>query len=382
MREISIYIHFPYCELKCPYCDFNSHVNTDFKEDLHIKSWKNELDFFFRQISQTHLLRSVFFGGGTPSLMKSKSVFEILEYIKKSPYLEVKNPEITLEANPSSAEYRKFKEFKEAGINRLSIGVQSLNKQDLKFLGRKHDENEAKNAILMAREVFENYSFDLIYHLPNQTLEKWQEELEYAVKKYASFHISAYTLTIEKGTKFFKMHEDGIFQLPKQEDEFYDLTNEILLKNSFTRYEISNYAKVGFEALHNLSYWQSIDYIGIGAGAHGRITKNGKRFATQNFSAPEKYLNQALNEGNALQSFEELSKEDIIKETLIMNLRCIAGLDLGFFEAKYGFDLLSCLPQKHLDLMQENGLLEVYKSHIKLTRKGLNVANAIVQKLT
>jgi putative oxygen-independent coproporphyrinogen III oxidase len=381
MEELAIYIHFPYCELKCPYCDFNSHVESNLKEKEHLKAWQSEIDFFLSKINKSFALGSIFFGGGTPSLMQSETVYNILNYIKNHSQILWQNPEITLEANPSSCEYNKFKHFKEAGVNRLSIGVQSFNDANLKFLGRKHSAQEAKEALSMAREIFQNYSLDLIYCLPNQTLESWESELEFAIKNYALGHVSAYTLTIEKGTKFFKMHSEGGFVLPEIEDEFYELTNSIFEKNAFHKYEISNYAKEGFECKHNIAYWQSIDYIGLGAGAHGRLTIDGMRFATQNFANPDKYLNSVSSSENALQKFEALSKEDIIKETLIMNLRYKDGINLDNFEKKYGFKIMENLPKKHIDAMLENNLLELSKSNLHLTKGGLSVANAIVSKL-
>jgi putative oxygen-independent coproporphyrinogen III oxidase len=381
MEEISIYIHFPYCESKCPYCDFNSHTNTNLQEKEHIKAFKNEIDFFNQKIETNYIVRSIFFGGGTPSLMSPSTVFEIIEYIKQNKHLNVKNTEITLEANPSSSEYQKFKNFKDAGVNRLSIGVQSFKANHLKFLGRRHNEEEAKNALLYAKEIFQNYSFDLIYCLPNQSLEEWATDLENAIQNYASTHISAYTLTIEKGTKFFKMHKDGEFSLPSNEDEFYLITNQILTKYGFNRYEISNYAKTNYECRHNLSYWEGVDYIGIGAGAHGRITINNKRYATQNFANPQKYLSSANNQKNALQVFKPLSKNDIIQESLVMNLRSFKGLNLEKFKLKHGFDILPLVNQKNLQIMQNENLLYLTDNAVFLTEKGMNLANSIAVKL-
>lgn len=381
MEEIAIYIHFPYCELKCPYCDFNSHTYTTLHEQEHLKAFKNEIDFFTKKIQKDYKLRSIFFGGGTPSLMKPSTVFEIIQYIKQNRQFHFKDTEITLEANPSSSEYNKFKEFKNAGINRLSIGIQSLKSNHLQFLGRKHSKEEAENALLCAKEIFKNYSFDLIYCLPNQTLEEWEESLEEAINKYANNHISAYTLTIEKGTKFFKMHQNQEFILPSNEDEFYFKTNSILKKYGFNRYEVSNYSKPSYQCKHNLAYWEGIDYIGIGAGAHGRITIKGERYATQNFSQPSKYLSYALNQGSALQTFEKLSQEDIITESLIMNLRSFKGLNLTKFEKKYGFNLLTKLNQENFYKMEQQNLIHLNQNTLFLTEKGMNLINSIALKL-
>ena len=379
--EILIYIHYPYCELKCPYCDFNSHVADDKKESSHLDAYKLELDFFLQKINKVHSVRSIFFGGGTPSLMHPDTVFEILEYIKKHPLLKWCMPEITLEANPSSSEYSKFKDFKSAGINRLSIGVQSFNEKNLKFLGRKHNTAEAKNAIKMASDIFDEYSFDLIYCLPNQSLHEWQNELEFALEKYAKNHISAYTLTIEKGTPFFNMHAKNLFSLPPNEDDFYDLTNSLLAKHGFERYEISNYAKDQKHSLHNLGYWQSVDYMGIGAGAHGRITIDNKRFITQNFANPGKYLNSVFENNNALQVWQEMKSEDIIKETLLMNLRTAKGIDLHYFYQKYNFDLLNVINKKYLDELTQNGIIRLTNQNLAVEQKYLGILNSIILKL-
>ena len=383
MQPLSIYIHFPYCELKCPYCDFNSHVAKDFKEKELVECYLREIDFFLQKMGPSkNLLKSVFFGGGTPSLMQPESVFQVLEYIKNHELIEWKNVEVTLEANPSSAEYSKFEKFKKAGVNRLSLGVQSLNPQDLKFLGRKHGVEEAKQALLMAKEIFNEFSFDLIYCLPGQTLKIWEKELSFALENYAKNHISAYTLTIEKGTPFFKQHLERQFILPKNEDEFYFLTNSILESYDFKSYEISNYAKPGKECLHNLSYWQSVDYLGIGPGAHGRITTGRERFATQNYANPEKYIESVAKNGNAMQVFAKLLQDEIIKETLIMNLRVVQGINLLEFKAKYGFDILDFLNKKHLNSLEENGLLECSPQSLKLTKAGIPLLNSIILKLS
>lgn len=383
MQPLSIYIHFPYCELKCPYCDFNSHVAKDFKEKELVECYLREIDFFLQKMGPgKNLLKSVFFGGGTPSLMQPESVLQVLEYIKNHKLIEWKNVEVTLEANPSSAEYSKFEKFKKAGVNRLSLGVQSLNPQDLKFLGRKHGVEEAKQALLMAKEIFTEFSFDLIYCLPGQTLKTWEEELIFALENYAKNHISAYTLTIEKGTPFFKQHLEKQFILPKNEDEFYFLTNSILESYGFRSYEISNYAKPGKECLHNLSYWQSVDYLGIGPGAHGRITAGCERFATQNYANPGKYIEFIAKNGNALQVFERLAQNEIVKETLIMNLRVLQGINLLEFKVKYGFDILDSLSQKYLNSLQENGLLECSPQSLKLTKAGIPLLNSIILKLS
>jgi oxygen-independent coproporphyrinogen-3 oxidase len=383
MEEISIYIHFPYCELKCPYCDFNSHVASDFKEKELLECYKKELDFFFSEISGKRKLRSIFFGGGTPSLMNAETVFEIINYIKSISKLVLRETlEVTLEANPSSSEMGKFLLFKEAGINRLSIGIQSLNPSDLQFLGRKHSANEAIKTLEIATKAFNEFSFDLIYCLPGQTLEKWKNELEFAIKNFAKNHISLYTLTIEKGTPFYKMHSEKKFLLPKNEEDFYFLTNETTEKFNLNRYEISNYAKTGSESKHNLSYWQTIDYLGIGPGAHGRFkTIHGNRVATYNFASPEKYIESVLRSGNALQTKDIITENEQIKEILLMNLRTKSGINLNDIKTRLDIDITEKLSKKTLLSLENSGLIEISDTYLRLTDQGLSLANAITSKL-
>lgn len=382
MEPISIYIHFPYCQSKCPYCDFNSHVTNNFYEKELLECYKKEIDFFLLKIGETRILRSIFFGGGTPSLMNPETIQEIINYIFSKPELQRENVEITLEANPSSSEYAKFENFKKSGINRLSIGVQSLVPRHLEFLERKHSGSQAVKALEMAKSIFQEFSFDLIYCLPGQTLRNWIKELSFAVENYAKNHISAYTLTIEKGTPFYKMYREGKFNLPPQEENFYFTTNKILKSYGLERYEISNYAKKGSECHHNLSYWQTIDYLGIGPGAHGRITTNGKRFESCNFALPSKYISLVNMQGNALQKYVSLTEEDIIKEALIMNLRTTQGININMLQRRFGINLYKALSEKKLIKMQEEGLLNFSASCICLTSNGLNVAFAIASALS
>ncbi len=275
-EKLSFYIHYPFCKSKCPYCDFNSHISSNIDLGAFLKAYFNEIEFFAKN-AKNRQISTIFFGGGTPSLMPTYFVDEILRKISK--HFQIENHcEITLEANPTSFESAKFQEFKKAGINRLSIGIQALNDEDLKFLGREHSSKEAMQTIENARKIFDNFSFDLIYARPKQNLQNWQKELELALS-FDTKHLSLYQLTIEKGTPFFKDFRDKKFEMPSENlsAEFYETTNEIMAQNGFLHYEISNYCKKNFECKHNLIYWRGLDYAGVGAGAHSRIYFDDKK---------------------------------------------------------------------------------------------------------
>lgn len=286
MPELAVYIHWPFCLSKCPYCDFNSHV----REKIEQNRWKNallrELEYMHSHM-QDYTVTSIFFGGGTPSLMPPDNTHALIERTRQL-WQVADNVEITLEANPTSVEAEKLTHFKEAGINRVSMGVQSLRDSELKFLGRGHSAKEAIGAIEILRKNFDRYSFDLIYARPNQTLNDWDAELSEALA-LAGGHLSLYQLTIEENTAFHHAYAKGGFTLPDEElsEALYRLTEEKMLASSLIPYEISNYALTGQESRHNLSYWRGDSYIGVGAGAHGRISVDGKRIATQTLKSPE-----------------------------------------------------------------------------------------------
>ena len=368
-------MHFPYCEKKCPYCDFNSHVAEKIEHDAFLKAYKIDFDYFISKLdfSKKRTLESIFFGGGTPSLMKPSVAGGVVEHIKQRCVefgIEIaKNLEISLEANPSSFEIAKFIDFKNAGINRVSVGVQAFIEEDLKALGRVHNRNQAIDAIKHAKEIFPRFSFDLIYARQNQTLANWENELNFALKEFSPSHVSLYTLTIEKGTQFFKLHQNGSLILPENQDEFYDLTNQICENFGLLRYEVSNYAKQENDCRHNVLYWTGREYIGIGPGAHGRIdTKNG-RVATMNFNAPEKYLNGIAKNENAVQIFETLKPEDLALEVIAMGLRTMHG-----FEIKKAKNLIDF--QKVENLCNE-GILKTKNGFLRPTKKGLNFCDGV-----
>ena len=373
--KIGVYIHFPYCEKKCPYCDFNSHVTKKIEHERFLEAYKKDFDHHFSQILKKPSLESIFFGGGTPSLMEPFVVEGIIAYIKRR-FLENGNEispnfEVTLETNPSSFEIGKFRDFKNAGVNRISIGVQSFVESDLKKLGRVHDKTQAIQAILHASEIFNRLSFDLIYARENQKIQDWRDELNFALTTFNPNHISLYSLTIEKGTEFFKMQSDGTLSIPKNQEEFYDTTNEICANFGLNRYEISNYAKHNHECKHNILYWQMGQYIGIGAGAHGRIdTKNG-RLATMNFNAPEKYLLSIEKNGNALQTNEVLDSKTIAMEQITTGLRTIYGFEIHGLERFLALEKVKILEQEGLVIQTQNRIIP--------TQKGLSLCDGIAK---
>ncbi|MBP9792051.1 MAG: coproporphyrinogen III oxidase [Rickettsiales bacterium] len=379
-NNLSIYIHWPFCKKKCPYCDFNSHVNkTELDEDLWISAYHQSIDKF-KHILQNKKIYSIFFGGGTPSLMPTRIVDELLKHIDQ--ISSISNCEITLEANPTSFEKAKFKELKNIGINRLSIGIQSFNDKNLRFLGRQHSAKEAEETIIEAEKIFNNYSIDLIYSLPNQTAEIWKQELEYALK-FAKHHISMYQLTIEKGTKFFSLFRDKKFTLPpeKVSHKLYTLTSSIAKQHGFTHYEISNFAKAHKESQHNLAYWKYQEYLGIGPGAHSRIKIGNKYNAFYMIHSPEKWLSTTTTGQSNIQENAVLSIEEIAHESLLMGLRLKEGINLKDFQYRFDANLLDFLDKDQIELLINKKLMTHFNDRIYLKEKGRILINHILKQL-
>ena len=275
-----VYIHWPFCAAKCPYCDFNSHVrHQPVDQERFAAAFTREMATI-RERTGPREVTSIFLGGGTPSLMKPQTVAAVLDAVAKN-WTVPGGIEVTLEANPSSVEATRFRGYREAGVNRVSLGVQALNDADLRFLGRLHDVDQALGAIRLARETFPRLSFDLIYARPGQTLEAWQRELERAIG-HAADHLSLYQLTIEEGTRFHALYSAGKFEMPDPDisADLYQLTQEVTASHGLPAYEISNHAIPGAESRHNLVYWRYGEYGGIGPGAHGRFVENGRRTVT------------------------------------------------------------------------------------------------------
>lgn len=381
-QGFGIYVHWPFCKAKCPYCDFNSHVSEKIDHEQWWKAFEKALDYYHPHV-KNKTVTSVFFGGGTPSLMEPKTVENILNKIQKD-YACSADMEVTLEANPTSVEAEKFKNFAKAGVNRVSIGVQSFNEKDLKFLGREHTVDEATKAINLARENFERFSFDLIYARPEQTLKQWEDELTKALE-FAVGHISLYQLTIEQGTAFYTRYNRGEFKLPEDNlaSDFYDLTKGILEDRGLYNYEVSNYAKKGHESRHNLTYWRYGDYLGVGAGAHGRFLSglDGEKYATVEYRAPQIWLENTLNNGSAIKSMEILDKTTQVLESLIMGLRLDEGVFYKNIEKIIDSQLFDFIDKNKVKPLETEGLLDSSEERIRLTFEGRKRLNSILSHL-
>jgi putative oxygen-independent coproporphyrinogen III oxidase len=373
-----VYIHWPFCAAKCPYCDFNSHVrHQPVDQERFAAAFDREMATM-RERSGPRTVTSIFLGGGTPSLMKPETVAAVLDSVAK--YWTVPDGiEVTLEANPSSVEAERFRGYRAAGVNRVSLGVQALNDADLRFLGRLHDVEQALGAIRLARETFPRLSFDLIYARPGQTLDAWQAELEQAIG-YAVDHLSLYQLTIEEGTRFFTLHQAGKFVMPEPElsADLYRLTQEVTAAHGLPAYEISNHAKPGAESRHNLVYWRYGEYVGIGPGAHGRFIEHGRRTVTFTERLPERWLDLVELKGHGVIGGEVLTRSEEADEYLLMGLRLTEGIDLARYEALAGRPLSS----RRISTLQDEGVVApVGNSHLRATPAGMIVLDAVVADL-
>lgn len=327
-----VYIHWPFCAQKCPYCDFNSHVRFGgWDEPRFLAAYKRELDHV-ASLTGPRTVSSIFFGGGTPSLMQAGTVGAILDHIAGHWSIDPK-AEVTLEANPGSVEAQRFQGYRDAGVNRVSIGVQSLRDADLKRLGRIHSVDEAKAAIGIAARTFERFSFDLIYARPGQTVAQWREELKEALT-IAGDHLSLYQLTIEPDTPFFDLYRRGKLVVPEDEaaSDLYEATQELTDARGLAAYEVSNHARPGEESRHNLLYWRYGEYAGVGPGAHGRLISNGQRYATSTERSPEVWAASVEQRGHGFASMEALTDHEAADEMLLMGLRLNEGLDLERLE--------------------------------------------------
>jgi putative oxygen-independent coproporphyrinogen III oxidase len=379
--NFGLYIHWPFCLSKCPYCDFNSHVS----EFVDHNRWQNallrELNFLSKNLIGKKL-RSIFFGGGTPSLMDPNTVFSIIQTARKlwptNEYVE-----ITLEANPSSVEWQTFELFKDAGVNRISLGIQALDDKSLAFLGREHSKYDAINALEAAHKSFDRVSFDLIYARPEQSLKNWMTELDHALA-LAGEHISVYQLTIEKGTAFYPMHKRGDFTMPSNDlsGALYEATMDKLNSAGLHNYEISNHAKPGSECRHNLIYWRAEDYLGIGAGAHSRITDAcGKRWAMRTHTAPSTWLKKTEKNQHALVEKTILTWVEQFTETLVMGLRLKEGILIKKLEALAGIDIEEVFDKKNMELLTAEGYVKSDGVTLKATRSGRQRLDGIIKSL-
>ncbi|MBR7158191.1 MAG: radical SAM family heme chaperone HemW [Alphaproteobacteria bacterium] len=358
---LGIYLHWGFCASKCPYCDFVSQkLPSDLDFSLWLTEYKKALDFFV-PFTANHEVTSVFFGGGTPSLLPPSFVGEILDYIRKR-FNFSSVTEITLEANPSSSESKKFADLKSAGINRLSLGVQSFSDASLKFLGRIHSREEAITALKNALNIFTNVSFDLIYALPNQEISQWRQELSEALS-YKSPHLSLYQLTIEPECAFARQN----ISLPDEDTAaaLYETAGEMTEKAGIPAYEVSNYARPGYESVHNLAYWRYHDYLGIGPSAHGRLSINGQKHALCQHSDPFFWLK--ATDKNAEDII--LTPAEVIEEVSLMGLRTTEGISEKL------------LPSKHLQTLLSDGLLMRKGNRICATKNGILLLNKVLSRL-
>lgn len=375
-----VYVHWPFCASKCPYCDFNSHVrHGGVDQQGYLAAYLQELRFT-RELIGPRQVSSIFFGGGTPSLMHPSTVAAILGEIAKSWSL-ADDVEITLEANPSSVEADRFNAYREAGVNRVSLGVQALNDADLAALGRLHSVAEARRAIEIAATTFERHTFDLIYARPGQKPADWESELAQALA-LGTRHLSLYQLTIEEGTPFAELYNKGRLRIPHAHlaDDLFRLTRELTAAAGLPAYETSNHARVGDESRHNLLYWRYGEYAGIGAGAHGRLIVNGDRIATSTERMPEKWLAQVLSQGHGLIERETLSRSEQADELLMMSLRLREGLDLDRLAEIGGVQPGS----EALKQLAADGLVELdaAANRLRTTDAGSFVLNEIVLQLS
>ena len=372
-----IYIHWPFCAAKCPYCDFNSHVRTSVDQSRWLSAIRLELkNNAIRTKGRT--VNTIFFGGGTPSLMEPETVAGIIKEIAKLWVLAL-DIEISLEANPTSVEAQKFSNFRKAGINRISMGIQSLRNDDLKALGRMHSVNEARKAFDIAKDNFKRVSFDLIYARQGQSKFNWENELKEA-SSMAVDHLSLYQLTIEDGTRFGDLYERGSLKgMPNDSlaADMYDITQEVTLQNDMPAYEISNHAIEGAESRHNLIYWRYGDYIGVGPGAHGRISENGNKIATTTIENPENWLRGVELNGTSTIDDEVINHIDQASEYLMMSLRLIEGVDMERYKKISGV----ALDNKLIDKNIENGLIKVINNNLIATQRGRIILNTLIKDL-
>ncbi|MBX9945316.1 MAG: radical SAM family heme chaperone HemW [Reyranella sp.] len=383
-QPLGVYVHWPFCKSKCPYCDFNSHVREGVEQGRWRAALLKELEYAAREAPGRHV-ETIFFGGGTPSLMDPGTVAAVIARIRTL-WDSAPDMEITLEANPTSVEAGRFAALAQAGVNRVSLGVQALDEASLRFLGREHSTDEALAALETARRHFARYSFDLIYARPGQTLAAWADELDRALALTGE-HLSLYQLTIERGTRFFTDHARGAFVLPDEDTAatMFELTQTRLAAAGLPAYEISNHARPGAACRHNLIYWRYQDYVGIGPGAHGRFAEAtaqgpGKR-ATRRASGPEAWLDAVERAGHGTAESSVVAGQDLVEEALMMGLRLADGIDRATFASVTGADPVAALGEARLAPLVAAGFLEVGPDRLGATPAGRQRLNALLERL-
>jgi oxygen-independent coproporphyrinogen-3 oxidase len=376
--QFAVYVHWPFCLSKCPYCDFNSHVrHGGVDEARFVRAFEAEIAATAARLPD-RTVSTIFFGGGTPSLMQPTSVQAILDCIGKH-WSVARDVEVSLEANPTSVEATRFRGYRAAGVNRVSLGVQALDDTALKELGRLHTAREALDAVAVARSIFDRYSFDLIYARPRQTLDAWRAELKRAIAQAAE-HLSLYQLTIEPGTPFFGLHKAGKLAIPDEDlgRDLYDLTQAVCADAGLPAYEISNHARPGAECRHNMVYWRGHEYAGIGPGAHGRLNLDGRRYATETDKRPESWLMRVEANGTGLTVDEKLTAGETADEYLLMGLRLAEGIEPERFAALAGRQL----DPARISFLREGGAVETTANgRLRVTQSGFPLLDAVVADL-
>jgi oxygen-independent coproporphyrinogen-3 oxidase len=378
-----VYVHWPFCLSKCPYCDFNSHVrHAAIDETRFARAFAAEIAATAAR-TPGRIVSTIFFGGGTPSLMQPATIAAVLDSISQHWHVAA-DAEITLEANPTSVEAARFRGYRSAGVNRVSLGVQALDDRALGALGRLHSAREALDAVAIARSVFDRYSFDLIYARPQQTPEEWAEELKRALAEAAE-HLSLYQLTVEQETPFATLHAAGKLIIPDDDTAraLYDTTQEVCAAHGLAAYEISNHARPGSECRHNLVYWRAQEYAGVGPGAHGRLNIgrldiDGSRHATATEKRPEAWLQRVERDGHGLITDDMLTREEMADEFLLMGLRLAEGIDPSRYLALSGRPL----DPRRIALLREEGAISVdADGRLRVTQAGFPVLDAVVADL-
>jgi putative oxygen-independent coproporphyrinogen III oxidase len=380
LREpLAVYIHWPFCRSKCPYCDFNSHVRDSVDAARWTRALLKDLDHQ-AELTRGRDVDSVFFGGGTPSLMPPETVGALLDRVR-SRWAVMPDVEITLEANPNSTEAARFHALAAAGVNRVSLGVQALDPAALQMLGRRHDRDEAIAAIGHARDIFPRFSFDLIYTRPGQSVAAWRCELDEALS-LAGEHLSLYQLTIEPGTAFATSARRGELVLPDEEIAvaLFEMTQDRLAARGLPAYEISNHARPGAECRHNLAYWRYQDYVGIGPGAHGRLTSGGSKFATRQHRLPERWLAAVEAAGTGMEERVTIDRETAIEEMLMMGLRLVEGVSRKRLETLAGQDAETLFGRRLAPLI-EGGFLALDQDRLVATAAGRQRLNSVLALL-
>ena len=375
--NFGVYVHWPFCLSKCPYCDFNSHVrHTQIDEARFVRAFETEIAATAVRTG-ARTVSTVFFGGGTPSLMQPSTVGAILDSIGRHWSVDP-NVEVTLEANPTSVEATRFAGYRAAGVNRVSLGVQSLNDASLKELGRLHTAQEALDAVAIARKHFQRYSFDLIYARPRQTPNEWHDELKRAISEAAE-HLSLYQLTIEPETPFATLHAAGKLVTPDDDNarDLWDVTQEITTQAGLPAYEVSNHARLGAECRHNLVYWRMHEYAGIGPGAHARLDIDGRRRAISTEKRPEAWLMRVESLGNGIIADDLLTREEIADEFLLMGLRLTEGIDPERYKRISGREL----DPDRIAMLSSLGFVENTNGVLRVTPAGFPVLDAVVADL-